>query len=284
MTNQTRRELLKLLAASTGAVGIAGTGVALGSQRSVDEDDDDDMVDDLIDDGIETARVRIGHLIPDAPPVDIYAFLPGNPDLGEVRLYEGLRFPTIVPELPAGYTDVPAIDVGLRITPADDPDTTVIEVPRLELEDDTNYTVLAVGELTAEDDEPEPEALVLVDNEDEDPPDYGLSQLPENDEVLVRFVHALPGAGAVSVKSGSETLAEGLTFGNATGYLEVDDCAPHMTADDATLATITGDLRRGTKYTIYVIDDTPDEDPTPNIQTTIDAVAKPTLRATPGGK
>jgi hypothetical protein len=282
MTNETRREMLKLLAASTGAVSIAGTGVALGSQRS---DEDDDMVDDLIDDGIETARVRLGHLIPDAPPVDVYAFLPGNPDLGEVRLYEGLRFPTIVPELPAGYTDVPAIDVGLRITPADDPDTTVIEVPRLELEDDTNYTVLAVGELTAEDDEPEPEALVLVDNEDEDPPDYGLSQLPENDEVLVRFVHALPGAGAVSIRSGSDTLVDGAEFGDATGYVEVGgDCALRVTADGATLATITGDLRSGTKYTVYIIDDTPDEKPTPTIQTTIDAVAKPTLQANPGEK
>lgn len=283
MTNETRRELLKLLAASTGAVGIAGTGVALGSQRP--EEEDDDMVGDLIDDGIETARVRIGHLIPDAPPVDVYAFLPGAPDLGRVRLYRSLRYPTIVPELPAGYTDVPAIEVGLRITPAGDPDTTVVEVPSVDLEDDTNYTVLAVGELTAEDDEPGPEALLLVDNEDEDPPDYGLSQLPDDDEVLVRFVHALPGAGAVSIRSGPDTLVDGAEFGDATGYVEVDeDRALCVTADGATLATITGDLRPGTKYTVYIIDDTPDEDPTPAIQTTIDAVAKPTLRANPGGK
>ena len=283
MTDETRRQVLKLFAAAGGTVGLAGSGVALASERS--GDGDDGLVDDLMKGGVETARVRVGHLVPDAPPVDVYAFVPGHLDVGQVRLYRGLNYRSVVPEIPAGYTDVPAVEVGLRITPADDPETTVVEVPRLDLEDDTNYTVLAVGELAAEDDEPEPQALALVDNAGEDPPDYGISQLPESDETFVRFVHASPGADAVSVRSGSETLVDSATFGDATDYIEVDrECTLRLAAGGEPLATVTGDLRAGTRYTVYVADRTPDEEPTPDIQATVDSVAKPTLQANPGGE
>lgn len=282
MIDSTRRELLK-------ALGAAGTATTVGAGVATAEDDSPEIGDvvEKIDDGIETARVRVGHFSPDAPPVDVYAYIPGYRSLGEVSVETDLSFSRVRPALPANYTNVPAMPLGIRITPAGEPEETLCELSRVKPEAGRNYTFLAIGELAPEQSQPEFQVLSLVDNASETPPRDGATMLPSPDETLIRVVHAESEAAAVTVRSGAERLSA-VKFGETTGYRTVDPERPLVLtgrrrsgsgAGTERLATITEGLRPGHAYTVYVVEDPPEVGAfTPTVTATVDAVARPRIR------
>lgn len=155
-----------------------------------DEHDGDDEMDD--EDATETAGVRVAHLSPDAPNVDIW--VDGDPVL------EDVPFGAV-----SDYLELPVGSYEVTIAAAGDPDTVAFEGD-VEV-DDADYTIAAIGELGAETFEP----LVLVDERE------------PGDGARVRVVHAVPDAPAVAVddRDGEATLFDDLAFGEATEYAEV---------------------------------------------------------------
>lgn len=286
MVHETRRRVLKLFASAGVVAGLGGAGVAAAQSDGEGEGDGmSGMVDDLSDGGVKTSRVRFGHFIPDGPAVDVYAFIPGLEEVGEVPINTNLKYSSVRPNIPAEYADVPAIGIGLKITPAGKPDEPIVTIPEFEFEAGRNYTILAIGEVYPENQQPMPQALALVDNESEDPPSYGRTQLPEKGQTLFRFVHALADGGRVTVRSGGETLASNLRFGEATDYLEVDRDEPiHIYRSGNLATTITGGLRPGVAYSAYFSERTPEAGGfKPKVFSTIDAVARPHLKTKTAG-
>lgn len=286
MVTETRRRILELFAGAGVLAGLGGAGLA--TAQSSDDDDGEGMsgmADDLTDGGVKTSRVRFGHFIPDGPAVDIYAFIPGLESVGEVPIVTGLEYSGVRPNIPAEYSDVPSIGVGLKVTPAGEPDETIVRIPEFNFQAGRNYTLLAIGEVYPEGQQPMPQPLALVDNENENPPGYGRTQLPEQDQTRVRFAHVLADGGRVTVRSGGETLASGLRFGEATEYLHVNpDHDIEIYRSGSLAATITGGLDDGTAYTAYVGERKPEAGGfKPKVFATVDAVARANLRTNTRG-
>ena len=146
--------------------------------------------------GSGTASVRVAHLSPNAPNVDVYVD-------GDAVL-EDVPFTTV-----SGYLDVPAGEREVEITAAGDPDTSVFSGP-VTVEADTDYTVAAIGELGDDADQPF-EPLVLTDD----------NSAPGGDTARVRVAHASPDAPAVDVTAeAGTTLFDGVPYGGS-GYTEV---------------------------------------------------------------
>jgi hypothetical protein len=278
MVDQTRRRVLKLFGAAGALTSVGGVGMAT-AQDTPDEDEMRGMIEDLSDGGVQTSRVRVGHFIPDGPEVDVYAFVPGFEEVGAVPIITGLDYGQVQPNIPAEYADVPALSIGLKVTPAGKPDEPVVKVPKFDFEAGRNYTLLAIGEIYPELEQPMPQAFPLVDNEGEDPAGYGRTQLPESDETLVRFAHVLADGGRVSVHCDGDTVASGLRFGNATDYIEVDpDDELRISRSGEPAKTITGGLEDGVAYTVYVSERQPEAGGfKPKVFSTVDAVARPDL-------
>ena len=146
--------------------------------------------------GSGTASVRVAHLSPNAPNVDVYVD-------GSVVL-EDVPFATV-----SDYLDVPAGEREVEITAAGDPDTSVFSGP-VAVEADADYTVAAAGELGDDADQPF-EPLVLTDD----------NSAPGGDTARVRVAHASPDAPAVDVTAeAGTTLFDGVPYGGS-GYTEV---------------------------------------------------------------
>jgi hypothetical protein len=144
----------------------------------------------------ETAAVRVAHMSPNAPNVDVY--VDGS------AVLEDVPFGTV-----SGYLEVPAGERQVEITAAGDPETVVFE-GALPVEAGTEYTVAAVGEIGDMADEPF-EPLVLTDDNSE----------VGDDTARVRLVHASPDAPAVDVTlaSSGDALYDGLAYGESE-YVE----------------------------------------------------------------
>ena len=164
-----------------GAGGLAiGTAYLSGTAAAQETDEDG------------SARVRVAHLVPDAPSVDVY--VDGSEALS------GLGFRDVTQ-----YLSVPTGTRTVRITPAGDPNTTAFEGD-VAL-DAGRMTLAAVGEL--------------------DDGSLGVEQLDDTDglhdpsKAMVRVVHASPDAPPVTVSANGSPLFEDLSFGGATDYAEV---------------------------------------------------------------
>jgi len=144
-----------------------------------------------------TANVRVAHLSPNAPNVDVYVD-------GEAAV-EDVGFGVF-----GSYLEAPAGERQLRVTPAGDEETTVAEAA-VTVEADTDYTVAATGEVGDDADRPF-ELLPLTD--DNSAPDDGMAR--------VRLLHASPDAPTVDVTAGDgETvLFDGVAYGES-GYVSV---------------------------------------------------------------
>ena len=144
--------------------------------------------------GADDAHVRVAHLSPDAPNVDVY--VNGEPALTDVPY-------TTISEylpLPAGTQQVTVYATGDTTTP-------VIDTP-VELAAGGAYTVAAVGLLADE------SLTAQVYEDDLSAPAEGNSK--------VRVVHASPDAGPVDiVPRGGDALVSGLEFPSASPYAEV---------------------------------------------------------------
>ncbi|MEF8812881.1 MAG: DUF4397 domain-containing protein [Halovenus sp.] len=141
----------------------------------------------------ESARVRVIHLSPDAPSVDV--LVDGSEALTDVAFGD--------------ISDYLALDPGtytVTITAAGDPGTVAFEGD-VSLEGGTDYTVAAIGELSEGTFRP----LGLVDD----------TRRPVRGITYLRVVHASPDAPAVDVTlfGGRLPLLKDVSFGDATDYL-----------------------------------------------------------------
>jgi hypothetical protein len=144
----------------------------------------------------ETAQVRVAHLSPDAPNVDVYLNDQPVPELRNVP------FGTVSPYLP-----VPAGTQNVKVFAAGDTSAPVIEAD-VDLAAGQAYTVGAVGLV-------EDGSLTAQVYEDD-------LSAPAEGNARIRAVHAVPDAPAVDiVPEGGEPLVEGLELPNASPYAEV---------------------------------------------------------------
>ena len=138
------------------------------------------------------ASLRVAHLSPDAPNVDIY--LDGD------AVLEDVPYRTV-----SDYLDVASGTYDVMITAAGDMETVVfdeaLDVPAAEI------TVAAVGELA---EETQPFAVEVYEDDVSDP----------GENARIRLVHAAPDAPNVDVTAGGDALFTDVPFG-AAGAVEV---------------------------------------------------------------
>ncbi|MEM4781316.1 MAG: DUF4397 domain-containing protein [Halalkalicoccus sp.] len=180
--------------------GVAAITLA-GGFASADSHGGDEESDGMDDGGMggedgETATVRVAHLSPDAPNVDVF--------VDDEAVLEDVPFGTV-----SDYLELPAGTYNVKVAPAGEgADAAVLEedldVPAADL------TVAAIGEVA---DENQPLELAVFEDDNSD---------PSEDTARVRAIHASPDAPAVDVvPAGSEdALIEGIEFGDAE-YVEV---------------------------------------------------------------
>jgi hypothetical protein len=158
----------------------------------------------------EPANLRVAHVSPNAPNVDVY--VDGS------AVLEDVAFGAV-----SGYLELEAGTHTVEITAAGDPDTSVFE-GEVTLEAGADYTVAAAGEVGDMADEPF-EPLVLEDDNSD----------PGSDTARLRAVHVSPDAPAVdvTVESTGDALFDGVAFGQSA-YTEVpaNDYTVEIRADN----------------------------------------------------
>lgn len=222
MRQYTRRTVLA--AVGTGAAMGAGVGVSGASSHGDRED-----------------AVRIVHLSPDVPAVDVYA----NGDLA---------FENVESLTQSGYVSYEPRRYTLSFVPRGErPEEAIFETDvRLE---SGEYTLAAIGEVCSLSERP----FELVRFEDENGP-------TEPGHARLRVVHASPDAPAIDVATEDGTLlAEGLGFGEGA-YVDVpaDEgiVETREAGEEDELARFALDLEAGSVYTAYAIGYlTPEEAP-----------------------
>ena len=192
-----------------------------------------------------SANVRVAHLSPNAPNVDVY--------VDDSAVLEDVPFGAV-----SGYLDLAAGTHTVEVTAAGDPETSVFEGD-VSLEAEQSYTVAAVGELGEMADQPF-EPLVLEDDNAD----------PGSDTARVRLVHASPDAPAVDVTlaSNGDALYDGVGYGES-GSVEVPagDYTLQVRGDTAendgdVAASFDVSLAGGQVYTAFAAGYlTPDDDP-----------------------
>ncbi|WP_299263539.1 DUF4397 domain-containing protein [Halorientalis sp.] len=209
MADRTRRRVIAALG-GTVAVGLAGCSQGGDSGETPTEADTDTMTEDnemtegmdeeTTDSGMDgTAMVRVAHLSPDAPNVDVY--VDGS------AVLEDVAFTDV-----SGYLELSAGTHTVEITAAGDMSTSVFEQD-LELAA-TDYTIAAAGELAEDGEAFSP--LVLEDD----------TSAPGSGESRVRLVHASPDAPAVdvTVSATGSAIFDDVAFGEtATATVAAND-------------------------------------------------------------
>jgi hypothetical protein len=233
MTRSRRNVLATLGAAGTGAV--AGTSSVSAIQP---------------DDG--TARVRVGHLSPDAPNVDIL--------VDGTRALSDVPFGTV-----SEYLSVPAGERTVAVTAAGDPDAVVFQGD-VGVTAGGTFTIAAIGELSEETFQP----LILTDEV------KGGHHPP-----AVRVVHASPDAPAVDVTvfDGLLPVFKDLSFGNASRTQTVlpfrSTFEVRAAADGKQVTELTTKPKLGTTYTVFATGYlTPDDEPSDASFTLIPATTR----------
>jgi hypothetical protein len=261
----TRRQvLLGISAASTLALagcgssddgGDGGSGSDGGDGGSGDGSDGSDGGDGGSGDEMEetptetptgTANVRVAHMSPNAPNVDVYVDS-DDPVLADVP------FKTV-----SDYLEVPVGERMVEITAAGDAETVVFSgaVP---VEADTDYSVVAAGEIGDMADQPF-EPLVLEDD----------NSMVGGDQARLRAVHVSPDAPAVDITAGGGevVLFDGVEYGGS-GYttIEANDYTVQIRGDTENndgevVADYDVSLNGGTVYTAFAAGYlTPDDEP-----------------------
>ncbi len=186
----------------------------------------------------DNANVRVAHLSPNTPNVDV--FLDG-------RLLPAL---TNVPfKAVSGYLKIPVGPHDIAIFPTGKTTNPAIELKNITLEK-KNYTIGAVGLLSGTGAQAL-KANVYVDD---------LTTIAG--KARVRVIHASPDAPAVDVgvKGGTpaEAVVKGITFPNATGYLELAPGSLPLEiraagASAAVFSFNTPSLAAGKVYTVFAV-------------------------------
>ncbi len=203
--------LLTLLVFSIGLVGCS--------------DDDDNPISMT-----NMAQVRVAHLSPDAPNVDVR--------VNGSRVLQDVPFQAV-----SDYLDLEAGSVNIQVTPAGASAPIVIDAT-VTLNANTAYTVAATGLLNSNDLSP----IVLVDD-----------RTPQSGTAQVRFVHTSPDAPAVDVTVlNGPTLFNNVAFRQAADYLSVNggtyNLGVSIAASGTQVLTVNGQtLQDNTNYTIFAI-------------------------------
>ncbi|RXJ00374.1 DUF4397 domain-containing protein [Anaerobacillus alkaliphilus] len=181
------------------------------------------------------AKVRVLHVSPDAPKVDVY--VNGEKTLENITYYQ------ISP-----YLEVPAGSYRIDIYPAGQTTNPVL-TETVEVQSGRNYTVAAAGRLAN---------LRLV-------PVVDTTRNPRN-KSKVRFWHLSPNAPAVDIAiAGGDVLFSNVSFGQIANYLEVDPGSVTLEVraagtDNVVLTLRDTNLKAGEAYTITaigIVDGTP---------------------------
>jgi hypothetical protein len=178
---------------------------------------------------IMSSFVRVAHLSPDAPAVDIWVD-------GAVVL-EDVPFRAF-----SGYLEVEAGTRNIQVTPANS--TTPVIDADVALDPDKYYTVAATGLVGENDLSP----IVLTDDRSGNP----------NGNAHVRFVHTSPDAPNVNIRvaNGGPMLFSDVAFREAADYIGVGaamyDLEVTLAANDQLVLTVPAvTLNSSTNYTIF---------------------------------
>ena len=219
--------------AGSGASGTAGTGGGAGTAGSAGTGGG------ATDAGTTMGRLRVAHLSPDAPAVDV-CVNPGSGFIGPVLATAGDTNGLAYPEV-TSYVAVPAATYSVRIVaPASANCNTALaglpDVTGVTVAANSDYTAAAVGMLTAAGSDDAFSIKLMADD-----------NTPENSaKGYLRFVHASPDAPAVDVGLGSGSgftaVWTGVEFGevgkvSGKDYVETDPIAAGTVSARATGTT-----------------------------------------------
>jgi hypothetical protein len=174
-----------------------------------------------------TALVRVAHLSPDAPLVDVY--------VNGAKALSGVAYQDV-----SSYLPIPAGSANFKVTPANAATPVVIDAT-VNLNSGGNYTVAATGFLAGI------QPLLLED-------DRGTTG-----QAKVRFVHTSPDAPAVDIAvKGGPVLFSNASFRQATGYPQVAPGTYDLEVRPAGTTTVAlaipgVSLRPGTNYTVFAV-------------------------------
>jgi len=191
--------------ATSGALGVTflagcgggGPGVDTTTETSTatTTDTSTETTTDTTTDEPSMSMVRVAHLSPNAPNVDVY--------VDTSAVLQDVPFGAV-----SDYLELESGTYSVEITAAGDPDTSVFQGD-VSVAADMAYTIAAIGELGDDSDQPF-EPLVLEDD----------NELPGSDTARLRAVHTSPDAPAVDITAGDTVLFDGVPYGGS-GYVEV---------------------------------------------------------------
>jgi len=211
------------------AKGLANPGSnpnALSAYAVVDAPGNGNLTVNLVPVDVAYSRLRVGHLSPDAPAVDVY--------LDDQLTLEDVPFRAF-----SNYLIVESGMHNVKVTPANT-NNAVIDAD-VTLVDDVNYSVVAMG---------------LVGNNTLAPYVF-TDDLVQGGQAKVRFIHGSPNAPAVDVRlRGDVVLFGNTTFGQAATGIEVgagtyDFDLNVAGTDDVALLIDDVPLANGTNYTVF---------------------------------
>jgi hypothetical protein len=239
--------------------------------------------------GRSMARLRVAHLSPDAPPVDV-CLDPGTGFVGPVLKAAGDTNGLAYAEVTT-YVEVAAATYTARIVAPNAADCmnalgSLPDVTGIAAAPNTDYTVAALGMLTPAASDEAFRIKVFVDD-----------NAPTNgDKGYVRFIHASPDTPAVDVGTGSgdsfTAIWTNVEFENAgpvegENYLETDPLndvtvSARASGADSDALVIRGvDLPAGAVATAFAIGNL-DADPKPlNVLLCVDSAAAPSCSIVP---
>ena len=183
---------------------------------------------------VETANVRVAHLSPDAPAVDVWL------DGKVVPALTNVKFKTVSGylQIPVGARQIAVYSTGTTTGPVIDTSVTLVA--------QKSYTIGAIGLVSAI------KAEVYTDD------------LTTNaTKARVRVIHASPDAPSVDVgvkgQAPADAVVKAITFPKAVGYLELAPAAYDLEIRPTGTATVafgfnTGALAAGKVYTVFAVD------------------------------
>jgi hypothetical protein len=212
----------RLLHAGAAALVVIGAPIAGGTAQAAPPDGN--------------GLLRLAHLSPDTPAVDVYVDAVADPESG-IRL-EGVAYGTV-----SDYQDVPpgTYTVSMRAA-GDSPDTPPVLSTTVDVAAGTARTVAGVG-LFAD------LGLEIIDDSLETPP---------SGEARMRVLAAASSAQTLDVALADDTeVATGLEFATTGDYVDVPagSTTLQVSADGEEPAELPIDLTAGAVYSILVLDD-----------------------------
>jgi hypothetical protein len=204
------------------AVPAARSAAAVGSGKSADSKKT----------AASTGWIRLAHLSPDTPAVDVYLYSFGHPDARVVLHHVAYGDSS-------GYLAVPGGEYSVAMRPAGAAATSLpVLTSSTRISSGTAYTVLAVGL--------ESSLRLRVSRDDLTPP---------AGKALVRVVQSSMKHPKVTVSWGGKPIASKLAFASVTTYQAVSPGAQNVTvtaSDGSTRSAVT--LTAGSIHTLVVLD------------------------------